>query len=227
MVRTAAVLLLLAGPAVIIALACLERWTRVYAPALARRRIVAELGTERVTVDVPERPLLPALLRPAGTRVSVYATDVPVGAGSMLRSLSATLDGVRAEVRGRALTTGLGTFTATIDERELGALVRLPGVVSRLELSADGLRVWTVLGIAIDADVLVHDGALRVIPDPAQVAALLRLPGLGAFRRAIEGTGLRLELPTLPFDATVESLAFDVGQAVATGRLRPQRLALR
>lgn len=204
-----------------------ERWARTRGLARVHHRLAAELGTDRVNVTVPERPLLPALLRRDGTRGEVHAEDVPVGDGAMLRSLAATITHVRAEVGGRALTTGPGTFTATIDERELAALVRLPGIVARLELAADGLRVWTVLGVAVDADVLVHEGALRVIPDPAQLAPLLRLPGIGAFRRTIEGAGLRLELPPLPFDATVESLSFGVGQVVVTGRLPGGRFPLR
>ena len=123
--------------------------------------------------------------------------------------------------------TGPGTFTATIDERELGDLVRLPGVVARLEVGENGLRVWTVLGVGLDTEVLVVDGALRVIPDPVQVAPLLRLPGVGALRRTIEGRGLRLDLPPLPFGATVEAITFDAGAAIASGRLAPQRFALR
>jgi hypothetical protein len=220
------VLLLVALVAPVAAVAA-ERWAQTHGLARVRRRVAAELGTDRVTLAVAERPLLPALLRAGGTVVEVHAEDVPVGDGAMLRSLAATVPHVRADVGDRALTTGLGGFTATIDERELGALVRLPGIVSRLELAADGLRVWTVLGIAVDADVLVHDGALRVIPDPAQLAPLLELPGVGAFRRAIEGAGLRLELPALPFDATVEALSFRVGQVVATGRLPAQRFRSR
>lgn len=200
-----------------------ERWARTRGLERVRRELSAELGTASVTMAVPERPLLKALLRRDGTRAEVHADDVPVGDGAMLRSLAATIPHVRADVAGRALTTGPGTFTATIDERELAALVRLPGIVARLELAADGPRVWTVLGIAVDADVLVHEGALRVIPDPAQLAPLLRLPGIGAFRRTIEGAGLRLELPPLPFDATVETLSFGVGQVVATGRFAGRR----
>lgn len=202
-----------------------ERWARTRGLALARRQLADQLGVDAVALDAPERPLLLALLR--GTRVEVQADDVPVGDGAMLRGLEATIHDVRADVRGRAVTTGLGTFEARIEERELGALVRLPGVVSRLELGPTGLRVWTVLGIAVEADVLVHDGALRVIPDPAQVATLLQLPGVSAFRRAVEGAGLRLELPPLPFGAIVETLTFRTGEVVATGRLTPQRLPLR
>lgn len=216
--------LVLAAP---VAAVAAERWARTRGLDRIRRRVAAELGTDRVRLAVPARPLLPALLRAGGTVVEVHAEDVPVGDGAMLRSLAATIPHVRADVGARALTTGLGSFTATVDERELAALVRLPGIVSRLEIAPDGLRVWTVLGLGVDADVLVHDGALRVIPDPAQLAPLLQLPGVGAFRRAIEGAGLRLELPALPFDATVEALSFRVGQAVATGHLPAQRFRAR
>jgi hypothetical protein len=215
------VLIVLAAVAAIVG----ERWAQTRGLALARRQVADRLGTDAVTIDAPQRPLLTALLR--GTRVEVRADDVPIGDGAMLRSLEASLHDVRADVRDRAVITGLGTFAARIEERELGALVRLPGVVSRLELGPTGLRVWTVLGVAVDADVLVHDGALRVIPDPVQVAALLRLPGVAAFRRTVEGAGLRLELPPLPFGAIVEALDFRTGEVVATGRLTPQRLPLR
>ncbi|WP_052667354.1 hypothetical protein [Nitriliruptor alkaliphilus] len=221
-----AILVLVVLTVIAAALATLgERWAQTRGLALARRRLADQLGTDAVTLDAPDRPLLIALLR--GTRVDLRADDLPVGDGAMLRSLEATIHDVRAEVRGRVVTTGLGTFVARIEERELGALVRLPGVVSRLELGPTGLRVWTVLGIAVEADVLVHDGALRVIPDPGQVATLLQLPGVGAFRRAVEGAGLRLELPPLPFDAIVETLTFRTGEVLATGRLAPQRLPLR
>lgn len=226
MVQTAIALLVLVLLAPLVAVVG-ERWARARGLARVRRRLAAELLTDRVSVTAPERPLLPALLRRDGTRAEVHAEDVPVGDGAMLRSLTATITHVRADVAGRALTTGPGTFTATIDERELAALVRLPGIVARLELGADGLRVWTVLGIAVDADVLVHEGALRVIPDPAHLAPILRLPGVGAFRRTLEGAGLRLELPPLPFDATVEALSFGVGQVVASGRFTARRFPLR
>jgi hypothetical protein len=223
LVGAAVAVLCLVGLAAVLA----ERWARTRGLELARRRLAAELGTDAVTLAAQDRPLLLALLGRDGGRIAIHAEDVPVGDDALLRSLEATVHDVRVDLPGRRLTTGVGTFTATVDERELGLLVRVPGVVSRLELGAGGLRVWTVLGVAVDADVLVHDGALRVIPDPAQVAPLLRLPGVGAFRRAIEGAGLLLALPTLPFDATVETVTFDTGQAVATGRLAPQQLPLR
>jgi hypothetical protein len=216
-----------AGLVVAAAALASERWATTRGLARVHRQLAAELGTHRVTVTAHARPLLPALLRAEGTRVDVQAEDVPVGDGAALRALAASIPHVRADVGRRVLTTGPGTFTATIDERELSSLVRLPGIVSRLEVAADGLRVWTVLGIGVDADVLVVGGALRVIPDPAQLAPLLQLPGVGAFRRVIEGAGLRLELPALPFDAVVETIAFSAGTVVVSGRLSPQQLPLR
>jgi hypothetical protein len=204
-----------------------ERWARRRGLELVRARLRDSLGAPAVDLSVADGPLLPALLRRPGTVVEVRAVDVPVGDGALLRDLVATIRDVRADLARQVVTTGYGTFSATIDERELGNLVRLPGVVARLELRAEGLRVWTVLGVGVDAVVLVHDGALRVVPDPVQVAPLLRLPGVGAFRRAIEGTGLLLELPPLPFDARVEGVRFTTGSVVATGRLEPQDLPLR
>ncbi len=204
-----------------------ERWARTRGLALAASQLAARLGTASpVILDVPARPLLRALLTSDGTEARVTARDVPVGDDARLRDLHATIADVRAHPRDRELRTGPGTFTATVDEAELGRLVRLPGVVSRLELRASGLRVWTVLGVGIDADVLVHDGALRVLPDPAQVGKLLELPGLSAFRRAIEGRGLLLELPALPFDARVETVRFLDAQVEVTGHLAPQVLSL-
>ena len=61
-----------------------------------------------------------------------------------------------------------------------------------------------MLGIGVDAEVLVLDGALRVVPDPVQIAPILRLPGVGAFRRTIEGAGLRLELPPRVFSSWLD-----------------------
>jgi hypothetical protein len=223
LVLSVVLLLFLAGAAALAG----ERWARTSGLERARRQLAAELGTDTVTVTARERPLLVGFLGPTGTRVEVHAEDVPVGDGARIRTLDATIHDVRADLLGRVVTTGLGTFVATIDERELELLVRVPGVVSRLELRETGLRVWTVLGVAVDADVLVHDGVLRVIPDPAQVAPLLRLPGVGAFRRAVEGRGLRIELPPLPFDALVETLDIRAGLVLASGRLGPQRLPLR
>ncbi|MEX1177158.1 MAG: LmeA family phospholipid-binding protein [Nitriliruptor sp.] len=205
-----------------------ERWAHTRGLLLAGVELARELGTASpAAVDVPARPLLPALLTGEGTQAHVSARDVPVGDDARLRDLTATIDGVRAVVRSRRLDTGHGTFTALIDEAELSRLVSLPGVVARLEVRAAGLRVWTVLGIAVDADVLVHDGELRVIPDPAQVGKLLERPGLAAFRRAIDGRGLLLELPPLPFGARVETLDFLDAQVEVTGRLAPQEFTLR
>jgi hypothetical protein len=204
-----------------------ERWTRRRGLELARTRLRESLGAPAVDLSLEDGPLLPALLRRPGAVVEVRAVDVPVADGALLRDLAATIHDVRADLGRQVLTTGRGTFTATIDERELASMVRLPGVVARLELHAEGLRVWTVLGVGVDAVVLVHDGALRVVPDPVQVAPLLRLPGVGAFRRVIEGAGLLLDLPPLPFGARVESVRFTTGSVVATGRLEPQDLPLR
>jgi hypothetical protein len=209
------------------AAALAERWARSRGLELARRRLSEELGTPSVHLEVAGRPLLTALLRHPGTPIELHASDVPVADGAFLRELSATVRDVRADLRGRIVSTGYGTFVATIDERELDALLLLPSVVTRLEVRSEGLRVWTVLGIGIDAEVLVHDGALRVVPDPVQIAPLLRLPGVGAFRRTIEGAGLLLELPALPFGAIVEQLRFTTGAVVATGRLAPQQLQVR
>ncbi|MEX1163581.1 MAG: DUF2993 domain-containing protein [Nitriliruptor sp.] len=221
------VVLVVLGLMIVVGAVAAERWARTRGLELAAAQVAIQLGTTSpVVVDVPARPLLPALLSADGTEAQITARDVPVGDDARLRDLHATIGDVRAHLRARELRTGHGTFTAMVDEAELGRLVRLPGVVSRLELRASGLRVWTVLGVAVDADVLVHDGALRVIPDPAQAGRLLELPGLAAFRRAIDGRGLLVELPALPFDARVETVRFLDAQVEVTGRLAPQTLAL-
>lgn len=204
-----------------------ERWARGRGSDLARERLAAELGTRSVEISIDERPLVPALLRRPGIAVRIHATDVPVADGALLRDLFASVRDVRVDLRKRVLTTDDGTFAVTIDERELGSLVHLPNVVTRLELRDEGLRAWTVLGVGIDVEVIVLDGALRLVPDPVQVAPLLRLPGVNAFRRTIEGAGLRLELPVLPFGAIVEELSFTPAAVVATGRLAPQVHRLR
>jgi hypothetical protein len=204
-----------------------ERWASTEGLTRVRDRLATELRTDDVVVDVPARPLLSALLRSPGTPVHVRANDVPVGDDSRLRELVTEIDDVRIDLRSRHLTSGAGTFTAVIAEAELTRLLRLPGVISRLELRAGGLRVWTALAVPLDAEILVRDGALRVLPDPAQLGRLLDRPGLGAFRRALEGSGLRLGLPALPLDAQVGDLAFEAGTVTVTGTGPPQRLPLR
>jgi hypothetical protein len=204
-----------------------ERLARGRGLERAAAHLTAQLGTQRpVRLVVPERPLLPALLAGRAS-AQVDAEGVPVGDGAQLERLSVRLDPVRVRLRDTTLHTGAGSFEATVAERELGDLVRLPGVISRLELRAEGLRVWTVLGVALDAEVLVHDGALRVLPDPAQTARLLARPGLAGLRRMVDGLGLLLPLPALPFGAVVETVVFDTGRARIAGRIAPQVLPLR
>jgi hypothetical protein len=204
-----------------------ERLARGQGLDRAAAHLTTQLGTARpVRLVVPERPLLPALLAGRAS-VQIDAEGVPVGDGAQLEQLDIRLDPVRLRLRDTTLHTGPGSFTATVAERELGDLVRLPGVISRLELRAEGLRVWTVLGVPLDAEVMVHDGALRVLPDPAQVARLLARPGLSSLRRAVDGLGLLLPLPTLPFGAVVEAVAFETGRAHVTGSIGPQVLPLR
>lgn len=204
-----------------------ERWARTRGLAIAAQRLTAELGAgQTVELRVPARPLLPALLTGSGVEAHIAARDVPVGDDGRLRSVTATFGEVRVRPGARVVTTDLGIFAATVDESELARVVPLPGVVSRLEVRATGLRVWTVLARAVDAEVLVVEGALRIIPDPVQVADLLALPGLAAFRRTIEGTGLLLPLPLMPFGAEVETVTFRDGQVDVTGLMAPQELPL-
>jgi hypothetical protein len=204
-----------------------ERLARGQGLDRAAAHLTSQLGTARpVRLEVPERPLLPALLAGRAS-ARIDAEGVPVGDGAQLEQLTVELDPVRLRLRDTTLHTGAGTFTATVAERELGDLVRLPGVISRLELRDDGLRAWTVFGVSLDAEVMVHDGALRVLPDPAQVARLLARPGLAGLRRAVDGLGLLLPLPTLPFGAVVETVSFETGRAQVAGRIGPQVLPLR
>jgi hypothetical protein len=204
-----------------------ERLARGRGLERAAAHLTSQLGTERpVRLDVPERPLLPALLAGRAS-ARIDAEGVPVGDGAQLEQLSIRLDPVRLRLRDTTLHTGAGSFAASVAERELTDLVRLPGVISRLELRADGLRAWTIFGVALDADVMIHDGALRVLPDPAQMARLFARPGLAGLRRAVDGLGLLLPLPTLPFGAVVETVRFETGRAHVTGRIGPQVLPLR
>lgn len=222
----AVVLLALVGLLVVTAL-LVEAWARGRGLVLARQRLASLTGVEEIDLTVEGRPLVATLLLDPGTVVTLSARDVPIGEDGRLRELHATVRDVRLDLRHRCIGTGAGTFAATIDERELAGMLELPNVVSRLELRAEGLRVWTVLGVPLDAEVLVGDRTLRVVPDPVQLAPLLRLPGAGALRRAVAGRGFEVALPTLPFDAVVETLSFDVGCVVARGRLEHQRLPLR
>jgi hypothetical protein len=215
------------GVAVVVVVAVVaERYARGRGLVRVADRLTDEFGTARpVTLDVPERPLLPALLRGRAT-ARMSATDVPVGDGAQLERLDSEVDTLELSIRRRTLRTGPTRFVARIEERELARVVDLPTVVSRLELRAEGLRVWTVLGLPLDAEVLVTDGGLRIVPDPAQLAAAAQLPGLSALRRAIDGLGLQLPLPPLPLDAVVETVTFDTGVAHVTGRVPPRDVPL-
>ena len=223
-VALVAVLLLatLAGTAV-----ALERWARTRGLALARTELTRQLRAESLDLDVPARPLLPALLRgQAGGRIT--ARGVPVGDDDgHLRDLDAVVDGARLDLRRRLLTIDGGRFTAVIGQEDLGRIVPLPGVVTRLELRATGLRVWTVLAIPVDAEVLVAGDALVVVPDPLQVADIAALPGLGALRRTLRRSGLRIPLPTLPLGAVVEDVVLGDGEVTVTGSLPTQELGRR
>lgn len=205
-----------------------ERWATTEGLARAQQQLAQALGTPDVTLDVPARPLLPELLRAPGTPARLQARAVPIGdRDGRLRTLEADAPDVRVDVRTRRLTTAPGTFTAVITADDLARMVRLPGVVNRLELRHHGLRVWTVLGVPVDTATELVDGELRVVPDPLQVRDLLKLPGLGAFRRTIEAGGLRIALPQLPLGATIEDLRFGDGQVTATGRFEGLDLPLR
>ena len=219
-------LALVAGLAVVGALAAfavwrVERWARDRGLSAVRQELADVLGVDDVALEVPARPLLPALVRPPGTVATLRALDVPVGDDDgRLRDLDADVAEVRVHLRERRLTTGDGTFRATIDQEQLGRMVQLPGVVARLELRRDRLRVWTVLGVPVDTEVRLERDALRVVPDPLQVRDLLRLPGLSAFRRTLEAGGLSLPLPRFPLDARIDHLELREGCVVASGTFR-------
>ena len=212
----------------VVAVVRLERWATTVGLERARQHLATSFGTDDVALDVPARPLLPALLRHPGTPAQVSARAVPIGDGrGRLRTLEAAAPDVRIEVRTRRLVTAEGTFRAVIAGDDLARSVRLPGVVARLELRRHGLRVWTVLGVPVDTRTELSGGALRVLPDPLQVRDLLALPGLGAFRRTLEVGGLRIELPQLPLGAVIDELEFGEGQVTASGRFPGLELELR
>jgi hypothetical protein len=195
-----------------------EAWARTRGLARAADQLAAQVGTTDLELTVPERPLLPVLLRGPGTSAELVARDVPVGdRGGHVRELRAHVVDVRVDPRRRTLVLGEGTFTATIGQEDLGRVVQLPGVVDRLELRRAGLRVWTVLAVPVDAEVLVIDGGLTILPDPLQIDGLLALPGLSAFRRTLENASLRLPLPVLPLDGRILDLVFDDGEVVVSG----------
>lgn len=195
-----------------------EAWARTRGFARATARLADQLGTTDVELTMPQRPLLPVLLRRPGTSAALVAHDVPVGdRGGQIRVLRAHLSDVRVDLRRRAVILGDGTFTATIGQEDLSRLIPLPGVVDRLELRRSGLRVWTVLAIPVDAEVLVADGGLTVLPDPLQLRGLLDLPGLSAFRRTLESSGVRLPLPALPLDGNIHDLVFGDGEVGISG----------
>lgn len=216
------------GTVVVVAGRRVEAWATTIGLDRARQQLVDNLGTREVTLDVPARPLLPDLLRAPGTPARLFAYHVPIGdRDGQLRALEVDAPDVRVDLRTRRLTTAPGTFRAIIAGDDLEQMVRLPGVVSRLELRHHGLRVWTVLGVPVDTVTELVDGELRVVPDPLQVRDLLRLPGLSAFRRTLEAGGMRIALPELPLGATIDDLRFGEGQVTATGRFDGLDLPLR
>lgn len=193
----------------------------------ARQELAAQLGTDEVELAVAARPLVPALLRRPGTQAQMTARGVPLGrSDGLLRRLDAEVPAVHLDVRAWRLTTSAGTFTARLGADDLARSVRLPGVVARLELRHHGLRVWTVLGVPVDTRTELRDGQLLVHPDPLQVRDLLRLPGLGAFRRTLEAGGLRIALPELPLGAQVTAIRFGNDRAEVSGTFEPLTVPL-
>lgn len=227
-VGTVAVVALVSGAAAMAVIAALaERWARTRGLERATTVLRDRLRAGALRLDVPARPLLPGLLRDAGTAAHLVAHDVPVGDdGGHLADLDVRVPGVRLRPGRRVLETADGSFTALVGQEDLGRIVTLPGVVSRLELRTAGLRVWTVLAVPIDAEVAVADHALVVIPDPLQVSRLLELPGLSAFRRTVAHGGVRLGLPDLPLGAAITGLVFGDGEVTVTGTVPVQRLTL-
>lgn len=206
-----------------------EAWLRTRGLDRLRRSVAAALGTRPrlVSVEVDAPRILPLVVARRETQVRLRADEVPMHIGdARLRHLEVTLHGARiVGWRGslRLIIDG-GRFVAELDERELPALLPLRGVVTRTEVREDGLRLWTVAAVPVDADVIVAGESLVIHPDPAQLSQLLELPGLRAVRRFVPEARLRVPLPELPLEASIREVGFQAGSVEIRGMVPPQEL---
>lgn len=201
-----------------------ELWLRGRGWRLLHRALADRLGAP-VDVELADTLLLPVVVGRRDTAVRLHAYDLPVEEAS-LRELTVELHGVRGSggLRPRGLVMDGGRFRAVLDERELATLLPLRGVVTRTEVREDGLRLWTVAAVPVDADVIVAGEELLIHPDPAQLSKLLELPGLRPIHRLVSDSRVRVPLPELPLNASVRELGFTAGQVEIRGVVPPQQL---
>lgn len=188
---------------------------------LARHRLV-QLGADRIAralhadteLHVVGRPLLWHLARRHLPRVSVVADDLPVLEGrTRLQRLHVDVHDVRLTVRGddrRVMAAG-AHFELSLTDDQLLEMVTLPSYLVSLAIVPRGLRLTTVAGVAVEADVRLAGDGLQVRMSPA-VLRLLPQPSFW------------LPLPTWPYGATITEVTLHDGWLQAWGTMDPDKL---
>lgn len=180
---------------------------------LAADRIARALHAD-VELHVVGRPLLWHLARRHLPRVSVVADDLPVLDGrAHLQLLHVDVDDVRLVDRAedRKVVAGAGRFDLRLTDEQLLAMVTLPSYLVSLSIVPRGLRLTTLAGVAVDADVRLAGDGLQVRVSPA-VLRLLPQPSFW------------LPLPTWPYGATVTDIELHDGWLRAWGAMDPEQL---
>lgn len=180
---------------------------------LAADRTAAALGAD-VELHVVGRPVLWHLARRELPHVTVVAHDLPVLDGrAILRQLRVELDTVRLRGRGTSMRASAvaGRFRLTLAQDQLLEMVTLPPYLSTLQVTPQGLRLWTRAGVPVDATVRLETDRLLVEP----THAMLRLLPQPSFW---------LRLPTWPYGAVLEGIVLHQGALDAWGVLDPREL---
>lgn len=197
----------------VVGAAVLEAAVRHRLVQVAADRIAGALQAD-VELHVVGRPLLWRLARRHLPQVVVAAEHLPVLDGRVrLARLDLEFDDVRLAERGadRRLTAAAARFDLRLTEAQLRELVTLPSYLTSLSVVADGLRLTTWAGVAVDADVQLAGDELEVRMSRS-VLPLLPQPSF------------RLPLPTWPYGATVTGMALHDGWLQARGTMDPDRL---
>lgn len=180
---------------------------------LAADRTAAALHAD-VELQVVGRPLLLHLLRRHVPHVVVVADDLPVLEGrARLDRLRVEFDDLRLvdRARKRQVAATSARFDLRLAEDELLEMVTLPSYLGSLSIREDGLRLTTLAGVTVDADVrLEGDGLL--VQMSRSVLGILPQPSFW------------LALPTWPYGASIEDVALHDGWLAAWGSMDPDHL---
>lgn len=196
------------------------------APSLVVAGLALLLVADLAVTELAERTAARQLERSLCGEAEVDLDGWPVSArllAGRVPHVHASVDGARPDGLGGPLTRlavdardvrldgttvaslGAGSFTATVADTEVGALVDLPIVVDRVEFADDRVVVHVVGGLEVPATVALEDEALVVTPTLGFAA----LPDLA----------LRVPLDGLPEAATVTGVEVGSGMLVVTGTL--------